>query len=211
MAAVVACGQRLRGTYLRNRLVPAAATGNRFLSRVVGAIAGGLDGRTVPGQRGVTAPGFRAGKSPAHICPAGTGDRRLRHYCIVRRSPGGASLRSDCSIRIAGDGFARSGGGGVPAAADCADGRVISGHCSLGENGTGAILRLVVRNAGAALQRQYRGRGARLRFGRLLFAACSRHGGRDIRRRGPQRSRGAARILSGVSRAAQRECAQDTY
>ena len=74
-AAAVVRGQRVRRLDLRNRLVPVAATGDRFVGGFAGRVAGNLHGRDVSGQSGLAAHHLRAASSLARLRLARSWDR----------------------------------------------------------------------------------------------------------------------------------------
>src|SRR5438034_971245 len=113
LAVVAARGQRIRGAYLRNRLVPTAAIGNRIVCDFYGALAGFLHGRIVPGQYFAAAVRVASPQPAAGLWVPRIGDRSAGAGRAIRSAAGGAFVSGG---RIGGDdraGAARDGGGGV--------------------------------------------------------------------------------------------------
>src|SRR3989442_3987508 len=126
--------QWLRGSYIRNRLVAVAATGDRFFRRIPGTAIGCLHGRTVPRERYATATGFRAATSSARLCMFGIGSCRAGDPHSVRTTTHGARLSLGCNVRYGWTDRARRCSSRVFASANAPDGRLVSSNRTLGGN-----------------------------------------------------------------------------
>ena len=170
-------GQRLRRPHLRDRLVPAAAVGDRLVGRLPGRVARDVHGRHVPRELAPAEVRQRQRASAEGLCVPGTRHRGLRSLCAVWRA---ADRRLVRRVGPAGDARhlrTRHRRGDMSAAADAHDGRHAAGDVTVGRNDPAG--RLLAR---LLLRRQHRRRRDRQPAGRLLSAAHVRHDDRDPRR-----------------------------
>ena len=127
--------QRLRGPDLRGRLAPAPATGDRLVGRFPGRAAGDVHGRHVPRQPAAAAlrlarGGIRCASTPCSSWASASSAlldavRHAAHRQAVLAVGRPRRRRPVLRAVVA---------GGVPAAADAADGRDAAGHRALGRD-----------------------------------------------------------------------------